>query len=84
MNIVAWNERGQGMGGGGRDADATRPCTPARPSRDVLDVADQYLARTGGDAKAALVEAVRDGIAVAGSVSRGFVRWGQPASRRPR
>lgn len=51
---------------------------PAHP-REVLALAAAYLDRAHGDARATLVEAVADGVAVTALVSRGFARWAPPA-----
>ena len=57
------------------------------PSKhDAVEIADRYLAEAAGDAHAALVRAVVDGIAISALVSRGFARWGAPErpAARPR
>ena len=48
---------------------------------EIRAAADDYLQMAHGDAAAALVLAVADGMAVSSHVSRGFVRWGQPRRR---
>ena len=58
---------------------AARRAGPRRSASDEAEtVAQAYIAEAGGDARAALVEAVKDGFAVAKLVSRGFARWGPP------
>jgi hypothetical protein len=51
---------------------------------EAEEVAEAYVRHARGDLRLALLDAVRDGIAVSALVSRGYARWGRPDSRAQR
>jgi hypothetical protein len=68
-------------------SDAGRePALPIRRvetgDHELDEIVEAYLSQAEGDPVAALLQAITDGRALSGLVSRGFARWGQPERRR--
>jgi hypothetical protein len=66
------------MGDAGRGEVMSEASRPMEVRSEAEEVAEAYVRQARGDLRLALLDSVRDGMAVSALVSRGYARWGRP------